>query len=96
MKKSIFHQSGYFFNDDRASGGALVEDDLIGCKHCHAPIKKSVWRADGGYCTACDGPICTHCFSRVRTHGCENHIRTLETAVELAYRRMQNSKILGA
>jgi predicted nucleic acid-binding Zn ribbon protein len=62
--KSIFAGAGYFWNDDRPSGGELTEDDVIGCSHCQRTMKKTDWRMQGGMCFVCSKPLCLTCFER--------------------------------
>lgn len=94
--KSILTGAGYVMNDNRASGGKLVEDDLFNCFHCQASIHKGNWKAYGeNKCAACDGPVCSICKFKMATHGCQNFKRYFERAFEDRYRRDQNAKILG-
>ncbi len=94
--KSIFNGSGYFLNDDRASGGKKVEDDIVGCNHCHKPIKKTDWKMKGGFCTVCDRPLCHSCVERTHRFGCEGpEVLRLERALTELHRREQNAKLLG-
>jgi|GEM_PF-4491314 len=96
MSKSIFNGAGYFKNDDTASGGKLVEDDLLGCGHCPKPMKKHEWREHGGMCFVCQQPLCPHCTARALKFGCEGpEIKRIEQAVNDQYRQQQNEKILG-
>lgn len=82
MGRSIFDQAGYFLNDNRASGGALQEDDLLGCRHCQALVRKSQWRKRGGFCRACDSPLCLRCAQRAQQFGCESFARRVEGELE--------------
>ena len=93
--KSIFDQCGYLSNDNRASGGLHEEDDLLGCKHCQALVKKSEWKLEGGFCRACDSPLCATCAPRAQQFGCEVFARTVETVLNEQHRRQQYAKILG-
>lgn len=96
MTKSIFNGAGYFMNDDRASGGALDEDDIIGCRHCPTPMKKREWKLDGGMCFVCSGPLCVSCTKRAQQFGCQGpEIKRIEQAVNDLHRREQNAKVLG-
>jgi hypothetical protein len=96
MTQSIFDQAGYFMNDDRASGGALQEDDLLGCAHCPRPVKKAKWKNAGGMCVPCGKPLCFACFERTKEFGCEGpYEKKIIEAVNNSYRREQNAKILG-
>lgn len=95
--KSIFDGSGYYFNDDRASGGKFEEDDILGCRHCQAGIKKSHWLRNAGYarCPACDGFMCDTCYDKAKVEGCQVYERQVHRAVEDNYRKEQNAKVLG-
>jgi len=96
MTKSIFHGAGYYLNDNRASGGKKAEDDLFICTHCEQTLLKAVWKQAGGMCTVCAAPICITCYDRTHRFGCEGPmVKKLETAVNEAYRREQNAKVLG-
>lgn len=98
---SIFSGAGYFMNDDRASGGKLAEDDLVGCAHavargCTPTMKKSAWKLQGGMCFVCGKPICIACTARAQKFGCEGpEVARVERAVNDLYRREQNAKVLG-
>lgn len=92
---SVFHGEGYLLNDNRASGGALHEDGLLGCKHCQGLIDKSKWKQDGAFCHVCFSPVCTHCDRRRSQFGCEVFERTFAQAFEATVKGEQNRKILG-
>lgn len=93
--RSMFSGAGYVMVDNRASGGGMREDDILGCKHCQAAIDKSKWKENGAFCHACDGPICSHCDVRTSAFGCENFERKFARAIEDQYRREQFRKVLG-
>lgn len=94
--RSIFDGHGYFRNDDRASGGKLAEDDVLACAHHGGVLKKSQWRLKGGMCMVCSKPVCFRCYDRAKKLGCEGpEVKRLEAAVNAAYRREQNAKVLG-
>lgn len=93
--KSIFTGHGYVMNDNRASGGLLFEDDLLGCKHCQGLIDKSKWRQQGAFCHACDSPLCSYCDQRQPQFGCEVFEKQISQAIENSYRKEQNAKVLG-
>ena len=96
-KKSFFAGVGYIMNDNRASGGVLTEDDVLGCKHCQACIDKRNWKAFGeNRCFKCDEPVCSICNLKMRATGeCTNFEKVVERAVEDRVRAEQNAKILG-
>jgi hypothetical protein len=110
--QSIFNGAGYLLADNSASDwGTKEEDDLLGCGHCHAVIRKHAhtdpvtkrripgWLDEGGHCYVCNQPLCgpqnNNCRDRAQRHGCEAYARVLERAIEDNYRREQNAKILG-
>lgn len=96
MTSSIFSGAGYFLNDDRASGGKLAEDDILACAHHGAAMKKAQWKLKGGMCMVCNKPLCLKCVERTRRFGCEGpEIKRIEQAVNDAYKREQNAKVLG-
>ena len=71
--------------DFRATGGPLVEYEMVHCRHCRAGIPKRLYpdqahapgqllrvqKAQGGYCHKCAGPICLACVAdgRCRPYG---------------------------
>ncbi len=97
MTKSIFNSSGYFSNDDRASGGKLEEDDLLGCGHCPRPVKAHKWKQAGGMCFVCGKPLCFACYEETsKTKHCTgSQEEQILRAVNEAYHRKQNNKIMG-
>lgn len=97
MGRSIFAGAGYVMNDNRASGGTLTEDDILGCVHCQACIDKHNWKKYGeNRCYACDGPVCSICkFDMAAGGGCKNFHKVVERAIEDRVRSDQNAKILG-
>lgn len=106
MTKSLFHGMGYYKNDDRASGGKLEEDDIIGCGHsgltaqmvhgCVPTMKKTDWKSYGGMCYVCNAPLCGPCKDRALRFGCDGpEVGRIEKAVDGFYRRQQNAKIMG-
>lgn len=96
MIKSIFHGAGYFFNDDRASGGKFDEDDILACAHTGVAMKKSDWKRHGGICMVCGKPISAAAYERAKRFGCEGpEEKRIEQVVNDLYRRQQNAKLLG-
>lgn len=96
MTKSIFHGVGYYYNDDRASGGKFSEDDTLACSHCSQGLLKTKWKEHGGLCFICSKPLCPKCAARAQQFGCEGpEVKKIEQAVDEAYRRQQNAKVLG-
>ena len=76
--RSVFNGAGYYTNDNRASGGRLEEDDLVGCEHCQASVKRAEWKMHGGYCRECDSPLCITCAEKAVKFGCDNFKRLVE------------------
>jgi hypothetical protein len=95
MRHSIFAGAGYLLNDDRSSGGAVDEADMLGCKHCQRTIRKRLWADDPTYCPRCDAPVCGPCHARIDDHGCEPFIAKINRQLDAAYRQRQNARILG-
>jgi len=95
--KSMFNGAGYYYNDDRASGGKLEESDVLGCKHCEAGIKKSDWIRNAGYarCSSCDGFMCDPCYDKYKVEGCQVFQRFIDRTLAENYRKQQNAKVLG-
>lgn len=93
---SIFTGAGYYMNDDRASGGKMIEDDTLACSHCSQGLRKSHWKMKGGMCFVCSKPLCVRCTGLAQKFGCTGpEVKKLEQAVNEAYRREQNAKVLG-
>ena len=97
MPRSIFNGSGFFLNDDRASGGKLEKDDLLGCGHCSKPVKKHKWVSAGGMCYVCGNPLCFACYEEAhKTKQCKgSQEEQIIRAVNETYHKRQNAKILG-
>jgi len=72
---------GYLLNDNRESGGALLEADTKACPHCQGVIVMSAWRRNGGFCFSCDAPVCFQCFAAMQQHGCTPYLRLIELAL---------------
>lgn len=98
--KRLIDGEGYFKNDNRVSGGGLVEDGVLGCAHCHATLLRGrlTLRAK---CWPCDGHLCPDCGLATYLHGHNNpeHWRTwphhlwIQRAVDEAHRRMSNALV---
>lgn len=89
---SMFSGEGYY--SYRGPDGQK-EDDFFVCKHCELGMLKSAWKSAGGFCMNCEGKICTNCHSKISKFGCQVVERKLDQALNDAYRRDQNRKILG-
>lgn len=97
MKKRIIDGAGWIRTDERASGGELVEDDMLGCGHCPRPIPKRKWEADGGFkCWKCDKVLCRECAAAPPRMECPgSDAQQIEKALSDNHRREQNAKVLG-
>lgn len=84
MKRSIFAQSGYLLNDDRASGGTRTEADVLICEHCQCTLLGAKWRDDGGWCGRCGAPVCGRCADRMLTEGCTPFLAKVDQALDPA------------
>lgn len=93
--RTAFDGAGHLVNDNRGSGGALVETDVLGCKHCQAVIASNRFAQNFARCGNCDGPICLPCAIRMRTLGCENFKRQVDSALLDAHRKAQNLRCMG-
>ena len=92
---------GFFCNDNRESGGELVEGGVLGCVHCSAAIhradidKPKVGITIRAKCWSCDGYLCPECGFATYLHGHSNpdHERTwpqgmwLQRSLEAIYWR---------
>lgn len=57
---------GYLLNDNRVSGGEVLEMDTIACCHCRAVIRIVIKGCTKAYetpfnCEHCKKPICRYC-----------------------------------
>lgn len=98
MTRLITHGHGYLLNDNRASGGALREYDVLCCPHCQAVINAQSWKAgDGGagWCMKCAAPICGPCANRMLTEGCKPFMAQIDKLLADDYRRSQFRKLAG-
>lgn len=93
--RTLANGMGYLLVDNRTSGGRLDEADLFGCNHCDKLMRRQDWREEGGFCHCCARPVCLACAHAMDIGGCVPSMKKLEQAVEQAYRREQNAKILG-
>lgn len=85
MPRSVYNGAGYVMSDNRASGGTLLEDDVLGCGHCQASISKTNWRAYGeNKCSTCDEPVCSVCKFIMAANGgrCSNFKMMVEKVIE--------------
>lgn len=93
--------AGYFYNDDRASGGRYEQADVQTCPHCQAVILMQQWRKiedgsmNGGFCMKCNKPVCPHCNKRMQTYGCEPYLKKLEKTVDMTIKLGQILKDAG-
>jgi hypothetical protein len=94
--------AGYFVNDNTASGGTVVEDDVRTCPHCQAVILMRQWRLvggdgrmGGGFCTKCNAPVCPNCAAKMPTEGCIPFIAKLEKDFDMTVKLKQFMKIAG-
>ena len=96
-RRSMFDGTGYFYNDDRCSGGTMVEDDTLACAHCEAGLKKHDWLMAGGFkCHSCDQSLCALCAQAPPQIKCSGPFKAqLERALNEQYRWQQNAKVLG-
>lgn len=92
---SKFEQMGYLYSDNRASGGGLQEADLWCCSHCQKVLIRQHWTHDGGFCGRCMQPVCGVCADLLVHEGCVPFIQQVEEALDRAYHRAQNMKMLG-
>jgi hypothetical protein len=97
MLRSLANGQGYFFSDNRCSGGVLEEDDLIGCGHCPISMKKKEWNNNGGYrCVGCDRCLCPVCAAAPPQMKClGTDADRIERALNDLHRKQQNALILG-
>jgi hypothetical protein len=93
------HNSGYFRNDDRLSGGTLSEADIQTCTHCQRVIKMQDWRQDGAWCDKCSAPICGSdnpaCAHQTALYGCVPFMKRLEQYIDSTVKFQQHLKIAG-
>ena len=95
---SIYDNMGYMRNDNRASGGGLEQEDMLGCNHCQASIRKSHWQKNGGWCHGCAKPVCLLCAKKLTAtppEPCRTWTQFVDEELQKLYVREQNAKILG-
>jgi hypothetical protein len=62
MVHSRRSHEGYLLNDQRASGGGVVEVPTLTCSHCHKQMIVNPLRTrERAYCPKCDHSICDGC-----------------------------------
>ncbi len=62
MVHSKRSHEGYLLNDQRHSGGGLLESATITCSHCHRVVVLNPQRTrERGYCAKCDHYLCDGC-----------------------------------
>lgn len=50
---------GFFLNDNRVSGGGILEADTVHCRHCQGVVLMQHRQAQGSFwCYHCQGPVC--------------------------------------
>ena len=82
MVHSTRRHEGYLLNDQRASGGALVESATITCSHCHAIVVLNPDRSRARHhCAHCDHYLCDGCalIQRVAGGACRTLNQRLDT-----------------
>lgn len=90
--------AGYFYNDDRPSGGRMAEADVRTCPHCQAIIKMAEWdvlKDKGGFCTKCCAPLCQHCGRRMVLFGCTPFMKQLDQLVEMQHTYREFLELAG-
>jgi hypothetical protein len=93
--------AGFQWNDGRASGGALEENDVRTCTHCQAVILMQQWKRvengamTGGFCTKCNAPICGPCNKRMQVAGCEPFLQKLEKHIDMTVKLQQYLRDAG-
>lgn len=87
--------AGYYRNDDRPSGGAMLEGDVQTCTHCQAVLIMGKWKDDGGFCGRCMAPICGPCADRMQVLGCEPFLKKLEAELDALVKYRQHLKVAG-
>jgi len=95
--------------DLRASGGPLVEYEMVHCRHCRAGIPKRLYsdqatapghllrvdKAQGGFCHPCGGAICLACVADGRCRPYMKGIEALHTQIQKAISRGTLADALG-
>lgn len=95
MIVSQFRRSGYVLNDDRASGGQLIEQDIVCCPHCQATLKVVQWQIEGGWCGRCNAHICVQCAVKMDTEGCVPFVKLVDEALNHQAQDEAYRKALG-
>jgi hypothetical protein len=81
------HNSGYYKNDDRNSGGRLSEADIRTCPHCQAVIKMQEWAKAPvqNFCLKCMQPAC----NTEACQPCVPFIKKIEQHIQSQLRRLR-------
>jgi hypothetical protein len=99
--RTIATGSGFRLSDNRTSGGAKEENDVLTCPHCQAVINLQAWRkADHnqhGYCAKCQAPVCHAgpCAQDYAMNGCRPFIQKIERMLSNDHALMQFRKLAG-
>ena len=94
--RSIYQNTGYLRNDDRASGGVLTEQDILTCLHCQKVLKRERNQyLDADWCSRCAAPICRKCAAKALTEGCVPFKKLVDEAMERTERAKQNARVMG-
>lgn len=95
--------------DFRASGGPLVEYEMVHCRHCRAGIPKRLYpdqasapgqllrvqKAEGGFCHRCAGPICLKCVGEGGCLPYRQRVEQLHTQIVKALSRDRLAETMG-
>lgn len=84
---SLRRHEGYLLNDQRCSGGALIECPVLTCSHCHRQLIINPARTRAReYCPKCDHYLCDQCGLVRKLNGgdCTPLNATLERLQEAA------------
>ena len=88
---SLRRREGYLLNDQRVSGGALVECPTVTCSHCHTVVIVNPARTRAReYCPKCDRYICDACGLTRKLDGgaCRNFSKVLDELQETAFQQI--------
>ena len=79
---------GYLMIDNRASGGALLEQATATCSHCHTQVIMNPQRTrERGYCRKCDHYVCDNPACRFE---CVPLNKVIESLQDRAFKEANN------
>src|SRR5882724_8783908 len=97
MISSQYRRTGYLYNDNRASGGELLEADIKTCPHCQKILEIPKLQTEGDWCGQCGSPICIPCAKLMDASGgiCLPFKKIIDQAIDQEARDRAYKRALG-